>query len=122
VLAVGVLVGVPLLIGALALGPTVPGISLLALGAFAIFSANAVELVMVQEMLPDNRSAAVGVTYFVKTSGSIVATIAVGALGELIGLREALLVGCGLAALSVPLIVALPETRRHRPPEPHVST
>jgi len=122
VLAVAVLGGVPLLIGALVTGPTVTGICLLALGAFAIFNANAVELVMVQEMLPDNRSAAVGVTYFVKTSGSIVAMIAVGALGELIGLREALLVGCVMAALSVPLIVALPETRRHRPHESHVST
>lgn len=108
VLGAGVLAGVPLLGGALIAGPTVTGLVLLALGGFAFISGHPVQLALMQEFFPNNRSTAVGITYLMSALGAIVATIGVGAIGDVVGIRTALLIGMGAAALAVPFIAVLP--------------
>jgi len=109
VLAAGVLIGVPLLGSALATGPTPLGLILLALGGFAFLSGHSVQLALMQELFPDNRSTAVGITYMMSALGAIVATIGVGAVGDALGIRTALLIGVGSAACAIPFIMALPK-------------
>jgi len=108
-LAVGV--GAPLLILALAMptGPLMLGV--LALAGVALLSAGPVQLVLMQELMPDNRSAAVGLSIFVITMASALGTMVVGALGQAIGLQTALILAAGAALLALPFIALLPETR-----------
>jgi len=108
-LAVGV--GAPLLILALAMptGPLMLGV--LALAGVALLSAGPVQLVLMQELMPDNRGAAVGLSIFVITMASALGTMVVGALGQAIGLQTALILAAGAALLALPFIALLPETR-----------
>lgn len=62
-----------------------------------------------QQLLPDNRSTAVGLTYFARAAGAIVATIAIGFVGDLWGLRAALLGAIGVGALAIAFMAVLPE-------------
>ncbi len=110
-LAISVGVGAPLLILALAM-PVGPAMLLvLALAGVALLSAGPVQLVLMQELLPDNRGAAVGLSIFVITITSALGTLVVGALGEAIGLQTALILAAGAALLGLPFIALLPETR-----------
>jgi MFS transporter, FSR family, fosmidomycin resistance protein len=110
-LALAAAIGSPLLILALALpiGPLT--LVVLAISGVALLSAGPVQLVLMQELLPDNRSAAVGLSIFVITLTSAVGTIVVGALGEAIGLQTALILAAAAALLALPFIALLPETR-----------
>ena len=110
-LAIAVGVGAPLLILALALpiGPLT--LVVLALSGIALLSAGPVQLVLMQELLPDNRAAAVGLSIFVITLTSALGTLVVGALGEAIGLQSALILSAAVAMLALPFIALLPETR-----------
>ena len=69
------------------------------------------QLVLMQELLPDNRGAAVGLSIFMVTVASAVGTITVGALGQLIGLQAALILAAAVALLALPFVTLLPETR-----------
>ena len=110
-LAISVSVGAPLLMLALALpiGPLT--LIVLAIAGVALLSAGPVQLVLMQELMPDNRSAAVGLSIFVITLASALGTVVVGALGEAIGLQAALILAAGVALLALPFIALLPETR-----------
>ncbi|MPZ61049.1 MAG: MFS transporter [Propionibacteriales bacterium] len=102
-MAIGVALAVPALAGSVLLGPTLVGIGLLAIGGFALLSGQSVELATMQEMFPDNRSSAVGMTNFIRSGAAIVGLVAIGGLADIIGLRETLLIAtaCGLIALPV---------------------
>lgn len=114
VLAIGLVAATPLLAGAVLLGPTLAGLGLLALGGLTLLTSASVELVLIQELLPDNRSAAVGINYFMKALGATVATIVVGALGDALGLRDAMLVGIGIGLCALPLTLLIVEPGRTR--------
>ncbi len=110
-LAIACGVGAPLLIVALwmPIGPLM--LVVLALAGLVLLSAGPVELVLMQELLPNNRSAAVGLNIFALTMASAVGTVGVGAVGQAIGLQEALVMAASVALLALPLIALLPETR-----------
>lgn len=109
VMVIGLLAAGPPLAGAVLLGPTLAGLALLVLAGFTLLSASSVELVLMQQLLPDNRSAAVGVTYFMKAAGAIVATVAIGVFGEAIGLRQALLIAVAAGVCAVPFVALVRE-------------
>jgi FSR family fosmidomycin resistance protein-like MFS transporter len=111
VLALGAVIGAPLLIVALLMpfGPLT--LVVLAAAGVALLSVGPVELVLMQELLPDNKSAAVGFGIFVVTITSAVGAIVVGTLGEAIGLQTALVLVAALALVALPFIALLPETR-----------
>ncbi len=110
-LALAAGIGAPLLILALAMpiGPLT--LVVLAISGVALLSAGPVQLVLMQELLPTNRSAAVGLSIFVTTLTSALGTIVVGALGEAIGLQTALILAAAAALVALPFIALLPETR-----------
>ena len=105
----GLLAALPPMFGAVLLGPTVLGLALLLVAGFLWLSATGVELALMQQLLPENRSTAVGLTYFARAAGAIVATIAIGFVGDQWGLRAALLGAIGVGALAIAFMVVLPE-------------
>ena len=111
VLAVGVGVGVPCLILALTTGFGPWHYVLLACAGLGIVSSNPVQLVVMQELVPQNRGAAVGITFLMTGLGAIIATVAVGIIASGLGLEPAMLLASAIGALSLPLFLALPETR-----------
>jgi MFS transporter, FSR family, fosmidomycin resistance protein len=111
VMLIGLIAALPALFGAVLLGPTPVGLGLLVIAGFLWLSASSVELALMQRLLPDNRSAAVGLTYFVRAAGAIVATLAIGAVGDAIGLRNALLAALTIGAFAVPFLALIREPR-----------
>lgn len=109
----GVLLAGPPLVLAVLWGPTLPGLVMLLIGGFGWLSGNSIELVTMQELLPDNRSTAVGLTYFVKAGGAIAGTILVGAAGDLLGLRAALVGAVIVGMLSAPVLAAMKDPARN---------
>jgi FSR family fosmidomycin resistance protein-like MFS transporter len=110
-LAIASAIGAPLLIVALALPAGIVALPFLALAGAVLLSAGPVQLVLMQELLPDNRSTAVGLSIFVTTVTSAVGTVVVGALGQAMGLQVALILAATAALLALPFIALLPETR-----------
>ncbi len=110
-LAIASGVGAPLLILALALPAGLVVLPFLAVAGVVLLSAGPVQLVLMQELLPENRSTAVGLSIFVTTLTSAVGTVLVGALGQAMGLQIALMLAAGAALLALPFIALLPETR-----------
>lgn len=110
-LAISCAVGSPLLILALAMpiGPAM--LVVLGLAGVALLSAGPVQLVVMQELMPENRGAAVGLTIFAITMTSALGTVVVGAMGDVIGLQQALMISAAAALLALPFIALLPETR-----------
>lgn len=82
-----------------------------AAGALAV-SASPVQLTLAQELLPGSRSTAASIVFFLGFEGTLVATLAVGALGDWIGLSNALSISVLVSMLSIPFTLALPEPRR----------
>ena len=111
ILSGGVAFGAPCLILALLMGFGPLQLVLLACAGLGIVGANPVQLVVMQELLPENRGAAVGITFLVSGLGAIVASVAVGVVATGLGLHATLLASSTLALLSLPLFLALPETR-----------
>ncbi len=111
VLAGGVTLGMPSLALALLTGFGPLHLALLACAGLGVVSANSVQLVVMQELFPENRGVGAGVNFLVGGLGAIIATVAVGVIAAAIGLRATLLLAAGIGALSLPLFLALPETR-----------
>lgn len=90
---------------------------LLVLLGFTLLSITPVLMALVQESFPENRALANGL--FVSTNFIIrsVAAVAVGALGDLLGLRRAFVVTAVIALLGLPLVALLPkrETTNRQP-------
>ena len=108
VLAWGLALGLPILAASLLVGLGPLQLVVLALGGFWLLSASAVQVVAMQELLPDNRSLATGIFYFVSSASSIVTLIGVGALADETGLQPAMLVAIAVSILALPAILLLP--------------
>lgn len=105
----GLLGALPAMVGAILVGPTWLGLALLVVAGLLWLSASGVELALMQQLLPNNRSTAVGMTYLARSIGGIVATIAIGVVGDGLGLRVALLGAIGVGAVAVLCMAVLPE-------------
>lgn len=108
ILAVSLAGGLPTLALAIVLGPGAVQLAILGIAGFALLSAMPVQLVLMHELFPDNRSAATGIVYFMTTFGAIVSMVAVGALGDAAGLDVGLLVAIAVAGFGLPAIMLLP--------------
>jgi len=109
----GLLIAGPSMVFAILLGPTPLGLLLLLIGGFGWLSANSIELVTMQELLPGNRSAAVGITYFVKAAGGIVGTIVIGFAGQAFGLRTTLITAVAIGMLAAPFLLVVKDPARN---------
>ena len=85
---------------------------LLLIGGFLVLYAGGVQLALMQELLPGNRSVAVGITYFLSYESGLLAVLLLGFAADLFGLRAALLGGLAASMLSLPFTFLIPETRR----------
>jgi len=108
VLAVSLAAGLPLLAAAVLLPPGPIQLAVLAVAGFILLSAMPVQLVLMHELFPHNRSAATGITYFMTTAGAIAGMVSVGALGDAIGLELGLIAGIAVGAAALPIILQLP--------------
>lgn len=88
------------------------GFGLLAVGGLLAVSAASVQVALMQELLPGNRSVATGISYFLSFESSVVATLAIGFAAQLFGLGEALSVSVWFSMASIPFTLLLPETGR----------
>lgn len=104
--------GIPSLLGAVALGASVLHFPLLALGGAFLVGAAPVQLVLMQELLPENRSTAAGMMFFLSIGASSLASVFVGLLGDVVGLEQALILGVVGGAAALPFLLVLPTGRR----------
>lgn len=111
-MAVSQLTAGPLLFGALLMPMTPVGLAMLALGGMLAISAGGVQLALVQELLPNNRSAASGIVMFLGFEGQVFATIGMGVLADAVGIQSALAWSVLASMLSLPFTLLLPETRK----------
>ncbi|MHB0868904.1 MAG: MFS transporter [Chloroflexota bacterium] len=105
------LVSGPLLYLALSLPEGPMAIAVLAVAGAVALSASPVQLTLAQELLPGGRSTASGIVFFLGFEGTLISTLAVGAVGDWIGLGPALGAAVLGSMLSIPFTLALPEPR-----------
>jgi len=86
---------------------------LLGLG-FILFSFGPAIMALVQESFPESRALANGVYMSISFMIRSAAVVAVGAIGDLVGLRPAFIVGAAIMLLGVPFVFALPKSRGRR--------
>jgi FSR family fosmidomycin resistance protein-like MFS transporter len=91
---------------------------LLAAAGLVAFAGSPVQMVLIQELLPDNRSAAMGIMMFLGLEGTILATVAVGFIADAVGLGPTLAASMLLSLLALPFVLLLPETRPDRRGQP----
>jgi FSR family fosmidomycin resistance protein-like MFS transporter len=77
---------------------------------FAIPPSNVVVLALVQESSPDARAFASGIYHAIGFSSESIASLAVGFLGDLVGLGSTIAASAGIMLLSLPLVLLLPKT------------
>ncbi|MGE3267214.1 MAG: MFS transporter [Chloroflexota bacterium] len=111
ILAISTAVTGPLLFAVFMVPSGWPQLVLLGFTGLVAFAASPVQMVLVQELLPDNRSSAMGIMMFLGLEGTILATVAVGYVADVFGLGPTLSVTMLLSALPLPLVFMLPETR-----------
>jgi FSR family fosmidomycin resistance protein-like MFS transporter len=102
----------PMLFAALSLAQTPYLYPVLVAGGFLAVSAAAVQVALMQELLPGNRSVAVGISYLLSFESQLVATLVIGFAADLFGLGSALSVSVWLSMASIPFTLLLPEPRR----------
>jgi FSR family fosmidomycin resistance protein-like MFS transporter len=102
----------PALFAALSYAQEPAGFALLALGGLLAVSAGSVQVAVMQELLPGNRSVATGISYFLSFESSVVATLVIGLAAQMFGLANALSVSVWLSMASLPFTLMLPETGR----------
>ena len=102
----------PVLFLALSLAQTPYLVGALVVGGFLAVSASAVQMALMQELLPGNRSVAVGVGYLLSFESQLVATLVIGFAADLFGLGSALSVSVWLSMASIPFTLMLPEPRK----------
>jgi MFS transporter, FSR family, fosmidomycin resistance protein len=88
-----------------------PQLAILVVAGLTGFAGAPVQMVLVQELLPDNRSSAMGLMMLLGLIGTILATVAVGYIADVIGLGPTLSTTMLLSVLPLPLVLLLPETR-----------
>jgi FSR family fosmidomycin resistance protein-like MFS transporter len=102
----------PALFAALSYAQEPAGFALMALGGLLAVSAGSVQVAVMQELLPGNRSVATGISYFLSFESAVVATLVIGLAAQLFGLANALSVSVWLSMASLPFTFLLPETGR----------
>jgi FSR family fosmidomycin resistance protein-like MFS transporter len=102
----------PMLFGALSYAGQPVGFAFLLFGGFLAVSAGSVQMALMQELLPGNRSVASGISYFLGYESAIVATLVIGLVADYTGLANALSVSVWLSIASLPFTMLLPETSR----------
>ncbi|MCC7367026.1 MAG: MFS transporter [Chloroflexi bacterium] len=112
VLAVSTAITGPLLWAVFMVPNGAAQLALLAVAGLVAFAGAPVQMVLVQELLPDNRSSAMGIMMFLGLEGTILATVAVGFVADAVGLGPTLSTTMLLSALPLPLVFLLPETRQ----------
>lgn len=110
-LALSTAVSGPLLFAVFLVPEGLPQLALLAVTGLVAFLSAPVQMVLVQELLPNNRSSAMGIMMFLGLEGTILATVAVGFVADQIGLGTTLAGAMLLSTLPLPLVFLLPETR-----------
>ncbi|MEA3338812.1 MAG: MFS transporter [Chloroflexota bacterium] len=85
---------------------------LLLLLGFSSLAVSPVVMALVQESFPENRALANGVYMAISFILRSVVVVALGGLGDLLGLRLAFTISGGITLLGLPLIFLLPERRR----------
>lgn len=107
VLGLGLLLGLPIMASAVLIGAGPAQLAILAVAGFALLSGSPVQIALMHELLPNNRSVATGLVYLMTITGSIVASVMIGVVADTTGLRAALLISIavgGLALLAVPTL------------------
>jgi len=89
------------------------GLVLLALLGLLAMSINPVVMAIFQESLPENRALANGLYMAIHLVLRSVATLIIGGLGDLAGLRYAFTVSAWVALAAVPLVLLLPGRQRN---------
>ena len=113
ILAISTAITGPLLFAVFMVPSGLPQLILLGIAGLVAFAGSPVQMVLVQELLPDNRSSAMGIMMFLGLEGTILATVAVGYIADVAGLGPTLSVTMLLSTLPLPLVYLLPETRPH---------
>ena len=98
---------------ALPLGRGWFGLVLLALLGLLAMSINPVVMAVFQESLPENRALANGLYMAIHLVLRSVATLIIGGLGDLAGLRYAFTVSAWVALAAAPLVLLLPGRQRN---------
>ncbi|MHB1135102.1 MAG: MFS transporter [Chloroflexota bacterium] len=111
VMAVSQLIAGPVLFAALAWSQEPISLVALFIGGLLTLSAGPVQLALAQELMPGNRSVASGITMFLNFEGTVVASLAIGFLADLVGLQGALAWSVLISMLSLPFTIFLPDTR-----------
>jgi FSR family fosmidomycin resistance protein-like MFS transporter len=113
-LAVSTAVSGPLLFSIFLVPEGWPQLAILVAAGLVAFLSAPVQMVLVQELLPNNRSSAMGIMMFLGLEGTILATVAVGFIADYAGLGPTLAVSMLLSTLPLPLVFMLPETHQTR--------
>jgi MFS transporter, FSR family, fosmidomycin resistance protein len=110
-LAVSTAISGPLLFAVFMVPEGAVQLGILVVTGLISFLSAPVQMVLVQELLPDNRSSAMGIMMFLGLEGTILATVAVGFVADQIGLGTTLAASMLISTLPLPLVFMLPETR-----------
>lgn len=113
-LAISTAISGPLLFSVFLVPEGWPQLTILVAAGLIAFLSAPVQMVLVQELLPDNRSSAMGIMMMLGLGGTILATVAVGFIADYAGLGVTLAVSMLLSTLPLPLVFMLPETHQHR--------
>lgn len=102
----------PVLFAALIFAQEPVGLGLLVVGGFLALSSGSVQLALMQELLPGNRSVAAGLTYFLSFESAVITTLAIGLAADAIGLSATLTISVLISMASLPFTLLLPSTTR----------
>ena len=110
-LAISTALSGPLLFAVFMVDEGAVQLGILAVTGLLAFLSAPVQMVLVQELLPNNRSSAMGIMMFLGLEGTILATVAVGFVADWVGLGPTLAASMLISTLPLPLVFMLPETR-----------
>ncbi len=88
---------------------------------FAIPPSNVIVLALVQECSVDSRAFATGIYLALGFTSEAVASLAVGVMGDLVGLGPTIALSAMLMLLSLPLVLLLPRRQESPRPDPCIS-
>jgi FSR family fosmidomycin resistance protein-like MFS transporter len=86
ILGISTLITGPLLFAVFVVPSGLPQLILLGFAGLVAFAGSPVQMVLVQELMPDNRSSAMGIMMLLGLGGTILATVAVGYIADVVGL------------------------------------
>jgi FSR family fosmidomycin resistance protein-like MFS transporter len=96
-------------------------VPVLVVTGFAIPPSNVIVLALVQECSVDNRAFATGIYLALGFSSEALASLAVGVMGDLVGLGPTIALSAALMLLSLPLVLLLPRRQEWPTPDQSIS-